>query len=153
VSKSKGVILGENHLSDVARGRQVAPGDGHSSRGVESFLTPSDTQPFPPDPWRAESTRPIPTSKHVKSNTVKGVRYANGIGPGSFSHAESARPTAPTMETDFNANVKQPDGPVPMRDRQMPHKGDTSKAQEVAREDSSMGLGDNFPAGGVMDRA
>jgi hypothetical protein len=90
-----------------------------------------------------DSNVPTPRSSHIKSNTVKREHFADGNYPGNLND-RAMRPTTPTMETDIDRDVKQPDGPVPMRDRQMPHKGDTSKAEEIAREDESMGLGDTF---------
>ncbi len=161
MSKSKGTTLHE--LSD-ATGRGAArshddvawqPGAGHNSRGLEHVLAQSGsaieaTLPSPANPGaRRDSNIPFSPTKHVKSNTVKREHFADGNYPGNLNDP-AMRPTTPTMETDIDRDVKQPDGPVPTRDRQMPHKGDTSKAEEIAREDASYGLGDTLR--GVMDR-
>jgi hypothetical protein len=82
---------------------------------------------------------PLYNSRRIDDYTAKKTTFWAGSGPTPGGLNGTGR--GPTMELDINQNVKQPDNPVPEKGREMPHKGDTSKAQEVAREDPSMGLG------------
>ncbi len=152
----KGVVLGADHLEQVAYGRQIAPGHGHNTRGIESLgarNSARESLPPPPQPSgsRFDTNIPKPRTSHVKSNTVRREHFPTGLSPDSLSHAESARPSTPTMEENINRDVRDmKDMPASIK-RQMPHKSDTSKAQEIGREDPNYGLGEHFDRG-VMDR-
>ena len=114
-----------------ARGVKFANKAGFDA-GVRKLGPDSQPGPNPGSPGA-----PLYNSKTVDDYTAKKTTFWAGSGPTPGGLNGTGR--GPTMELDVNRNVKQPDNPVPVA--QMPHKGDTSKAQEVAREDPSMGLG------------
>jgi len=159
MAKKQGIVLGADHLEQVARGRQVAPGDGHNSRGIESVLAPRQANreglpPMPANPGaRIDSPMPAPTTTHVKSNTVRSETFANGVYPGSLNDNASARPTTPTMEQSLEpqSRASTKDSPVPLG-TQHPDLADRGKPDEIAHADPDMGLGEQFPGSGVMDR-
>jgi len=88
----------------------------------------------------------VSAGSRILASPTKRVVYENGVYPGSAS----ARDRDPgTMGLDQNAPLL--DSPVP-KGAEMPHKGDRSKADEMAHADPHAGLADTFPSRGVMDR-
>jgi hypothetical protein len=83
--------------------------------------------------------------RSMPSTAVRSVIYPDGISPYSMS----ARESAAGVLGDLDKDAPTRDGPISGHGQQ-PHKGDTSKAQEVAREDPNMGLGETFD--GTMKR-
>jgi hypothetical protein len=89
----------------------------------------------------------LPPTVHrsVPSTEVRSMRYESGLNP----YGMSARESAAGVLGDLDKDAPSRDGPI-IGHGQQPHKGDTSKAQEVAREDPNMGLGETFD--GTMKR-
>ena len=159
MGKSRGVVLGENHLRDVERGIDRSRGHGHSGLGLETALAKrgsaieSDiTHPYPRESGqRLDSTVPEPRTQHVKSNTTKGPeRFHAGHGDTHGGFNETAGRSAPTMEERIDGGrAPTRDSPVPLGS-QHPDLAVRSKPEEIAKFDPDMGLGER--PRGVLDR-
>jgi hypothetical protein len=157
----RGVTLG-----DFASGRAHSevkwqPGAGLSSKGIEDALRPRQAnQPgegLPrarPNPGeRIDSNIPPPVTRHVPSNTTRSERFPSGIYPGSFNHAESARPSMPTMEDNIDprSSGSHKDSPVPGK-AERPDIAIKDKAGEVAHAIREIGPENDFRPDGTMHR-
>src|SRR5260370_29951070 len=150
MAKKPGVTI---NLEDslATKGRQIQPGPGHNSGGIESVLAPRNSareglEAYPPNSGgRLDSNVPAPTTRHVLSNTVKGERFHAGH-PDTHG-GMNGMPGGPTIGLEGNRPAM--DAPVP-RSAEHPYLRARSKAAEIAHADPHMGLGEK-PAG-VLDR-
>jgi hypothetical protein len=133
MSKSKGIVLGDQHLSPGNK-TIVGPGFGHSTRGIEAALADDESR------VHSRPDHPPAHTTHVAQSETKAERFFAG-NPDVPGGLNSDSRDGSVMGLDNRPGTATADSPVPVRGRELPHVGVTSKAQEVAREDPSAGLG------------
>jgi hypothetical protein len=103
-------------LASAERGIDRSAGHGFNSKGIEDVLRPRASSreglhPMPAGPGsRMDSNVPLPTTKHIASNTVKSERFERGVYPGSLT---DIRPGEPAI--GLQGNKPTADAPVPSR--------------------------------------
>jgi hypothetical protein len=120
------------HMEHVTH-TKVGSGYGHAAHSVNAQ----------DDKW---DHPPVNTSR-VSQSAVRTEHYPRGGEGGEVN----SHPEGRGVLGDLNKAQQTRDSPVPMRDRQMPDKDITSKAQEVAAA-LHHSEGEGFPGGGVLGR-
>lgn len=128
------------------RGTKVVPGHSQPTRNIAEHMSAIDARRDAGTPGAQHDHPPINSAK-VPQSAVKAEHFHAGHGD---THGGMNGEPPPRPAVGLEGDKATRDSPVPERDRQMPDKGVTTKAAEVAAEIRKHGDGEGFPPGGSM---